>query len=206
MNTICKEAENLIIEQEVTSAALYRARYTRPTWPQGASGVTIGIGYDCGYSTANQIREDWGSRLPANMVEILASVAGLTGERAHTATRTARVQTVVVPWDAALDEFETVEIPRWLAKVRKVYPNTEKLGPYCEGALVSLAYNRGLALKDKPGSTQRKEMMNIFVHLRDGHPEKIPAEFRSMKRLWNNGLVQRREMEAQLFERGLKSQ
>ena len=33
--------------------------------------------------------------------------------------------------------------------------------------------------------------------------DKIPAEFRSMKRLWNNGLVGRREREAQLFEKGL---
>ena len=35
-----------IAREEVTSAGLYRRLYTHPIWPGGASGVTIGIGYE----------------------------------------------------------------------------------------------------------------------------------------------------------------
>ena len=199
MSLIGVGAEQLIICQEVSGEAMYRKSYTRPTWPEGQSGATIGVGYDCGYSTAAGIQADWGSRLPQNMVDILKTFAGATGEHAHGLVRTQQAGIVVVPWEVALDEFENVEIPRWVAKVAKVYPNTDKLPADCLGALVSLAYNRGLAL----AGDRRIEMERIKEHLAAGEYGKIPHEFRSMERLWSNGLVHRREVEAQLFEKGL---
>jgi hypothetical protein len=44
-------AIDLIVMEEVSSQAAYTKLYQGPTWPGGASGVTIGIGYDGGYST-----------------------------------------------------------------------------------------------------------------------------------------------------------
>jgi hypothetical protein len=72
-------AVDLIVAEEVSSQAVYQARYQHPEWPGGASGVTIGIGYDCGYSPANTIQGDWGDKLPAPMVKCLQDVAGIHG-------------------------------------------------------------------------------------------------------------------------------
>jgi hypothetical protein len=200
---ICIEAENMVIEQEVSSVALYKAKYQKPTWPTGDSGATIGIGVDLGYTTHADLEHDWGPYLPATAISVLHQAVGLKGERAHTLVRSGLLSSVVVPWDAALAEFEQVEIPNWMKKLEKTYPGIEALGPYCAGSLWSLIFNRGTQLIDAPGSNRRKEMLAIRKHLEAGQPEKIPAELRSMKRLWTNGLVKRREVEAQLFEKGL---
>jgi hypothetical protein len=200
---ICLEAENLIIEQEVSSAALYKARYTRPTWPTGDSGVTIGIGVDIGYCNHDELEHDWHGRIPDSMISLLHLGVGLKGEAAHALVRSGKLNEVEIHWEVALAEFEEVEIPNWLAKTRKTYPGLERLGPYCEGALVSLCFNRGTQLTDQPGSNRRLEMRRIRDHLAAGQPELVPRELRAMKRLWSNGLVGRRETEAKLFEKGL---
>jgi hypothetical protein len=75
-------AVDLIVAEEVSSQAVYQARYQHPEWPGGASGVTIGIGYDCGYSTANTIQGDRGDKPPAPMVKCLQDVAGIHGSPA----------------------------------------------------------------------------------------------------------------------------
>ena len=41
-------AIDLIVREEVGSQARYKHKYQHPEWPGGASGVTIGVGYDCG--------------------------------------------------------------------------------------------------------------------------------------------------------------
>jgi hypothetical protein len=76
-------AIDLIVAEEVSSQQTYQAKYQHPEWPGGASGVTIGIGYDCGYSGAHQIAADWGDKLPALAVKALESVAGVHGPAAH---------------------------------------------------------------------------------------------------------------------------
>lgn len=207
---ISDDSGELIIEQEVSSEAIYAKRYQHPERPGGESGITIGIGYDCGYSTSAQVRKDWGGRIPEAMVEVLATrCAGLKGAAAQARLAEVRPQ-IVVPWAAAISEFYDVEVPRWLAKCRAVLPNLDLLPPDCIGALVSLAYNRGPsftipASKDKTG--RYVEMRAIRTHMAAKEFGKIPTEFRKMKRLWTTpsvrGLVTRREEEAKLFERGL---
>jgi hypothetical protein len=200
---ICIEAENMVIESEVTSVKLYKAKYYKVTWPTGDSGPTIGIGVDIGYTTHAELEEDWGDRLPEEMIAQLHKGVGVKGDRANILVRSGVFNKVNIPWEVALAEFEEVEIPRWLARLHKVYPGSEKLGPYCQGALWSLIFNRGTQLIDTKGSTRRLEMRRIRDHIASGHPERVPAEIRSMKRLWTNGLVARRETEARLFEKGL---
>lgn len=53
---ISDEAKLVVIGFEVTGQAYYEKHEARPTWPQGASGVTIGIGYDLGYNTPENVR------------------------------------------------------------------------------------------------------------------------------------------------------
>lgn len=203
---ISEAAAALIIEQEVSSEAAYKQKYQRPERPGGASGITIGIGYDCGYSTPSQIRSDWTGRIPANMVEVLAMrAAGLTGDAAQARLAELRPQ-IVVPWDAALGEFYDVEVPRWVAKVRSYLPNTEMLHPDSLGALVSLTYNRGPSFNNQ--GDRYTEMRAIKAAMIAKRFQDIPAQFRSMKRIWAGnpsmrGLLNRREQEAKLFERGL---
>lgn len=201
---ISQAAFDLIVAEEVSSQAAYNARYQHPERPGGQSGITIGIGYDCGYSTPARIREDWGGHIPNAMVDALCSIAGLTGDRAQSALAIIRPQ-VIVPWQAAIDVFANTDIPRWAATVRKALPNCDKLSPDCFGALVSLAYNRGASFS--MAGDRYAEMRSIKAHMASQNFAAIPADFRSMKRLWTTpsvrGVATRREHEALLFQKGL---
>ncbi|MER3498445.1 MAG: hypothetical protein C4308_07320 [Chitinophagaceae bacterium] len=46
---ISQKSIDQLIAFVISSKELYEKKYQQPTWPGGASGVTIGIGYDCGY-------------------------------------------------------------------------------------------------------------------------------------------------------------
>jgi GH24 family phage-related lysozyme (muramidase) len=80
------------------------------------------------------------------------------------------------------------------------------LPPDAQAAIVSLIYNRGSGLTDKPGDTEkrREEMRNIVPLVKAKDLRGIAAEFRKMKRLWDAdkqpGLITRREREALLVE------
>lgn len=196
-------AIDLIVAEEVTSQAVYQKLYQHPEWPGGASGVTIGIGYDCGYSTSNTIQGDWGDKLPAPMVKCLQDVAGIHGSPASSHAHALR-GVVTVPWDAAMAVFIGRDMPKWEGIVSRALPNTDKLSPDSFGALVSLCYNRGPG-GFTDGSDRDREMRAIKAHMATGQFAEIPAEFRSMKRIWPNvsGLQHRRDHEAALFEKGL---
>jgi GH24 family phage-related lysozyme (muramidase) len=137
------------------------------------------------------------------MLSVLHQAVGLKAAAATALVHSGKLRSVIVPWDAAIAEFENVEIPRWVAKTNKAFPGLEKLGPLCEGAMVSLCFNRGTAVQDPPGGTRRLEMRNIKALLARGDYAKIPNEFLLMRRLWTNGLVKRREIESKLFAKGL---
>lgn len=195
-------AVNLIVNSEVTSEAAYTARYQPPTWPGGMSGVTIGIGYDCGYATADTIRADWGDKLSAEMVDELAHTAGVRGSPASSLAH-ALHGSVVVPWAAAMGVFMQHDMPKWEGIVSHALPNTNLLSGDSFGALVSLTYNRGASFNLQ--GDRYKEMRSIHDHMASKDFDAIPADFRGMVRLWPKvtGLRIRRYAEADLFERGL---
>lgn len=207
LRLISQEAEDLIIAEEVSSKAVYEKRYRDPEWPGGRSGVTIGIGYDVGAGVKDkaQLWGDWRGQISDGMIRALEPCVGVTGDRARALLSTVKSK-VDVPWSAAIAVFENVDIPRWSATVRRHLPNCELLALDSFGALVSLAYNRGPSFSND--GDRYTEMRNIKAHMAAKRFERIPAEFRAMKRLWPNqserGLVARREHEAKLFERGLK--
>ncbi|MGE0039143.1 MAG: hypothetical protein AB7S93_26405 [Xanthobacteraceae bacterium] len=210
---ISQAAIDLIVREEVSSREVYERNYRRPEWPGGSSGVTIGIGYDVGAGVSGkaQLWADWRGHIPDHMIAVLEPAIGITGERARVLTARLRDR-VDVPWDAATAVFEGVDIPRWYAICAKALPNFEKLPPDCRGALVSLAYNRGGSFSKQrdPGDAQdrHREMRAIRQHMVERRFERIPDEFRSMKRLWRgkglDGLLARRDREAALFETGLR--
>lgn len=198
-------ARSLIVACEVTSEANYRSRLQSPTWPGGKSGVTIGIGYDLGYTTASTFRSDWGHLLPKSTVERLAKCCGLRGNSAAQQIRDLHAYTV--GWTEANIQFNAY-LPNVVGQTEDTFLNCNDLRPDSFGALVSLIYNRGASLSKR--SERRREMREIYDLMlrRDFGP--IPAEIRHMKRIWMDdpdahGLLKRRDLEALLFEQGLKS-
>ena len=195
-------AFDLVVEFEVTGEQTYTKKYRRPVWPKGQSGATIGIGYDVGYASKPQLWADWGGAIPDAMITALESALRVTGAPASAVAK--RLQaTVDVPWPGAIKVHREKVLPRWVGLVERSLSNTDKIGPDCLGALVSLTYNRGASF-GKAGARFR-EMQNIKSHMAAKKFRNIPDELRSMKRLWPDmlGLQKRREREARLFEQGL---
>lgn len=196
-------AFDLIIREEVSSQATYEKLYRRPEWPGEASGPTVGIGYDLGQTDVATIRADWRGRVSEAMLLEMLACSGRTGAAGQVRTRECR-SLIDVPWNIALAVHKERVIPRWESRLAANLPNTDKLSGDCFGALLSLIFNRGTSF-GKDGD-RYKEMRAIKAHMATSAFDRIPAELRSMKRLWPNskGLRDRRDREAALFERGLK--
>jgi hypothetical protein len=189
-------SRGMIVGFEVTSQAVYERLDSGVTWPGGASGATIGIGYDLGYRTAAEIRQDWSAHLSSTQLALLCSAAGKTAAAAQRLLPA--LHGIQVPFDAAIAVFDEVDIPRTIAQVIAAFPNTQMLGPDQAGALVSLVYNRGA---DCSNNDRRREMYQIREAMRVGDLASPPIYIRDMKRLWvgvpgMEGLVDRREDEA----------
>lgn len=195
-------ALNLIVAEEDSDEAYYTRHYEHFDWPQGASGPTIGIGYDCGYVTANEATVDWTGIVDDATLSAIVRACGLKGEAAHTFVQQ-HGSSVTVTWAQGLAEFQQREMPKWEARVQAALPNTDKLSGDSFGALVSLSYNRGCSY-DLPGP-RYAEMRAIKELMASQNFSQIPSEFLSMRRLWPQGgdLWNRRGHEAKLFQQGL---
>ena len=210
LHGIGQASDILIVDEETGGQAYYERTEMHPDWPGGASGVTIGNGYDCGYSDAATIASEWGPYLPANAIAALQSVAGIHGSPAQSEAHA--LHWITVPWDAGMAVFHNRDLPKWVGVCERDLPNFDQLPPDCKGVLVSVAFNRGdswqiPAIKDPSG--RYIEMRAIKDHMTNGDFIAIPAEIRAMKRLWPLGtadhtdLTNRREHEAVLFENTL---
>lgn len=172
------------------------------SWPGGQSGPTAGVGYDCGYSTADQIHADWSGFVDDATVAALARAAGIKGSAAASWVAHHR-HDITITWDQALAQYKAHELPKWEAMVQADLPNTDLLSGDSFGALVSLTYNRGPSY-DAPGN-RYVEMRNIKAHMAAKAFNLIPNEFLAMRRLWPPGgdLWNRRTHESLLFRDGL---
>jgi hypothetical protein len=198
---ISEKARDLIVEQEVSSKATYLKKYQRPEWPGGGSGVTVAIGYDLGMASRDKIERDWKDLVTPEMLSVMKSCAGVSGANARSLCAKVR-GSILIPWDDAIKVFDTVDMPAWEKTVIKAIPKAKDLNPGQLGVLVSLAYNRGASF-NKEGDRYR-EMRNIKAAVQKNELSKVPAQIRSMKRLWDKqklpGLHVRREAEAKLWE------
>jgi hypothetical protein len=169
-----------------------------PEWPGEQSGITIGVGWDLGHTSATETTRAWSPHLDAATLTLLVSASGHKGEEAKQILP--HVKHLVVPWESALAVFRDVTIPSWYLKTLRIYPQLVDLPDDCAAALVSLVFNRGPSLSGE----RRSEMIEIQRLLRTGELESIPSQLRAMCRLWPNskGLRRRREEEADLFEKG----
>lgn len=193
---ISKKGFQALVRHEIISKKYYERRLQRPTWPGGASGVTIGIGYDLGYNSPAQIRRDWQAYLSSDDLERLVSVSRKKAASAKQVLATVRM--VRIPFAAANEVFSVTVLPRHAALTRKAYPGIHKLLPDAQTAILSLVYNRGTAMS----GSRRKEMKALRLLVKKANYSGIAQQLTAMKRLWENkgldGLLKRRDAEAKL--------
>lgn len=193
---ISRKSIELIIQHEVGGRDVYTRKYQKPIWAGGDSGCTIGLGYDLGYVTEKQFFSDW-KGLNLNFLNALKRFCGVKGEVVKTMLR-GEVLNVVIPYNMAYDVFVKKSIPKYYALTKKIYPQLDELNEDTRGALVSMVYNRGSKLDGE----SRKEMKAIVELVAKKDYEGIAEEIEKSKRLWENrgldGLVIRREAEADL--------
>src|SRR5436305_3526792 len=78
-------------------------------WPEGESGITIGIGYDLGYVEPAQFETDWKDQLSDADFQALTAVIGLKGEPAH--AKAASLAHIKIAKDQARRDFTERSAP-----------------------------------------------------------------------------------------------
>lgn len=186
---------DLVVRWEIGSRAQYVRRYQGVICPGGASGPTIGIGYDLGTQTPAEIRAAWGWH-PA--IEELVTASGQVGPERCAAWRAGH-RGVRVSYDDALRVFATHDWPRYVAMAARAYRNGwDGLTLNHQRGLAGNGYNRGFSFI---GS--RKAEMRV---VRDTCvPSSLAPctadQLRASCRVWEgtalyNGLCARRRAEA----------
>lgn len=199
---ISKRAIDLIIQHEIGGRQVYDKRYNKVYWAGGESGATLGIGYDMGYNTEKQFLADWSANLNLNFVNALRPLCGIKGERVKGLIK-GEILNVRIPYNTAYEVFVKSSLPRYYAMTKKIYPNMDLLNEDTQGALVSMVYNRGNKLE----GDSRAEMRAIVDLIAKQDYDGIAEQIEMSKRLWEgkglDGLVVRREAEADLIRESI---
>jgi GH24 family phage-related lysozyme (muramidase) len=207
---LSKKSLNLILEFEVGGGENYYNKFLKnPAWPEGQSGVTIGVGYDLGYVNKAEFSEDW-KDLPKEIFDRLYKVVGIKGYNAKNLIRGLR--DITIPWDIALKVFNNKTVTKFWNLTKQTFPNFDNLPEDAKGGLVSLVFNRGNALE----GDRRREMklirdgMAITTTFDQKALSFIANQIRNMKRIWiggsiEKGMSRRRDAEANLIENSLNN-
>jgi peptidoglycan hydrolase-like protein with peptidoglycan-binding domain len=190
-----------IAREEVSSPAEYRRKFSHPVWPTENSGITIGIGYDLRFADEAKLRADWGTLVPANVLDRLVPTLGLRGSP----ERLARVADVSIPLPAAISVFLSRMLPEHIQHTRVTYPALSILRAARRTALISLVLNRGGDLDGE----RRREMKRIRELLDAGDNDLVAEQLELMTRLWDpvkeRGVIERRRREATLWTAGFSA-
>jgi GH24 family phage-related lysozyme (muramidase) len=190
----------LILEYEVGGGKSYYEKYlSKPTWPGGASGFTLGIGVDCAYYSPTELEKLF-YFLPKEQLEIVKGASGKTSQAGKEYTKLHKDSGIVISWDQALEMFNNLTWTKFAKLAEKAFPELDKLCDDAYGAIVSLVFNRGSSMS----GDSRLEMRNIRALVLKKDYKGIAKELRKMKRIWQgkglDGLLSRREAEAKLVE------
>jgi hypothetical protein len=204
-----KKSLDLILEFEVGGGENYYNKFLKnPAWPEGQSGVTIGVGYDLGYVNKAEFSEDW-KDLPKETFDRLYKVVGIKGYNAKNLIR--GLKDISIPWELSLKVFNNKTVTKFYNLTQKTFPNFDNLPEDAKGGLVSLVFNRGNSLE----GDRRREMKLIRdgMKITNTFDQKaltfIANQIRNMKRIWiggsiEKGMSRRRDAEAKLIEDSLK--
>lgn len=205
---ISKKSLDLILEFEVGGGENYYNKFLKnPTWPGEQSGVTIGVGYDCGYVNKTEFSNDW-KDLPQEDFNKLYKIVGIKGVAAKDLIKT--LKGINISWELALKVFMNKTITKFYDLTQKTFPNFDKLPENAQGGLISLVFNRGNSLD----GDRRKEMKAIYNIMNKNqtftqqHLSEIAQQIRNMKRIWiggsiEKGMSRRRDAEAKLIENSI---
>lgn len=192
--TLTHDGVSAIVRYEIGSDALYHRELRKPTWPGAESGVTIGIGYDLGYTTAERFLLDWQGHLGTEALAQLSASCGKTGASAKRAIE--NLQDVRISLSKAKKVFRYSSLYEYARRALRAYPGLEQLEPAAQSAIVSLVFNRGVSMR----GASRQEMLNIKELVQACDHDGIADEIVSMKRIWAGrnlgGLLKRRDAEA----------
>ncbi len=103
---ISPDAHKLVLEFEVGGRKGYKQTYCHPERPPDPSGITIGLGYDLGYSILTQWDEDWKALLGGDEFDKLRATVGKKSGSAQSLLPALR--SITIPWTAAETETWTV--------------------------------------------------------------------------------------------------
>lgn len=205
-----KKSLDLILEFEVGGGEDYYNKFLKnPTWPGEQSGVTIGVGYDCGYVNKTEFSNDWKDLIQKDFNRLYKTI-GAKGVTAKELIR--NIKDIIIPWDLALQVFNNKTVFKFYNLTRETFPNFDKLPEDAKGGLVSLVFNRGNSLD----GDRRREMKSIrdIMGKTENYDQQtltfIANQIRNMKRIWiggsiEKGMSRRRDAEANLIEYSLKN-
>jgi GH24 family phage-related lysozyme (muramidase) len=187
-----------VVEFETGGKSYYEKFLKKMSWPNGESGITMGIGADLGYMTKEEFEKFFSKYFTKEQCDRLKSVIGLKGENAKNAL--SKVKDIELSWDNAYKAFIEWTLPKFWKMTSDLWVGLDKLKEPAQIALVSIVFNRGSATK----GPSRVEMVNIKPYVMCQNYNAIAKEIRSMKRLWQgkglDGLIKRREEEAKMVE------
>jgi GH24 family phage-related lysozyme (muramidase) len=195
--TISRVGFDQIVYFEIGGASYYTKRLQAPTWPGWSSGVTIGIGYDLGYNTDEQIRKDWTGVIPDWMVDKLVGVNQYRGEGAKGPAATLKAAGVRITLEQAQQVYAKSTLPRFARMTKAAYPGIEKLPPDAQAAILSLVFNRGAGMDN---TDKRSEMRALRPAVASRDLVTMSNLLLRMQRHWSktSGLFTRRAKEAQM--------
>ena len=188
----------LVVRREVGGPQTYTKKYQTPIWPgNSASGVTIGIGYDLGHNSEEQILRDWKNHPHRGY---LAAMSGFKGESAGRLAQ--RRKWIVTPLPLAMEVFLDPTAIRYYNIARRAFPGLDNMPQPVIDALVDLVYNRG---GNMVGSArlEMRTIRDVCIPAKDS--QCVANQLRVMKRVWRGaklgkGLMARREDEARRAE------
>jgi hypothetical protein len=200
MNTPSPKTLDLILKYEVGGGKAYYEKFlSKPTWPGGASGMTLGIGIDCAYYTPQELKKIF-NFLPEDQLYIIVNASGKTGLKGKEYTIQNKNGGIYISWERAIELFNKLIWFKFSKIAENTFPKLNELKDDAYGAIVSLVFNRGGSLI----GDSRLEMRNIKKLIPLKKYKDIATEIRKMKRLWIgknlDGLISRREDEAKLIE------
>jgi hypothetical protein len=177
-----------------------------PYWPGGASGITLGVGWDAGYHTTEQLRETW-SELDEPTLRTLAGVSGQRGAPAHDLLP--RVIDLQIPETVSQRVLASSLSKTFYPLVQRLFSTLDQLPLEAQVVMISVVFNRGPSIGQEPDwhvvreLDRRWEMRRMQVDVKEGDLFGIYAHLGTMKRLWEShgprGLPLRRRDEQALI-------
>jgi hypothetical protein len=177
-----------------------------PYWPQGTSGVTLGVGWDLGYHSRTELRGTWAA-LGADTLARLEEAAGRKGRAAQALIP--RLRSIEIPRSLSIQVLIRSLNDHYIPFVAQLFPGLERLPTEVQVVFISVVFNRGASLGHDPDwrtaeeVDRRWEMRRMRDDVERADMFAIYAHLGTMKRLWETsgprGLRLRRRDEQALI-------